>query len=189
VDVGKQIPDDATFAELILYISRLSEGDHRFGATKLNKLLFYADFLAYVRFGRSITAHEYQKLEHGPAPRRLMPIRNELIQKMELALRVTDQYGRQQNRTFALREPDLSRFRPEEIDLICELVDEHWDKKATQMSDESHGLLMWQLAVEGETIPYEAALVAGPPQHISAPVKRRAQRLERKAKRLLRGSA
>ena len=37
--------NDAKLRELVLYICYLSEGDNSFGKVKLNKILFYADFL------------------------------------------------------------------------------------------------------------------------------------------------
>ena len=43
------------FRELILYCALKSETHRFFGATKLNKCLFYADFLAYRALGSSIT--------------------------------------------------------------------------------------------------------------------------------------
>ena len=36
--------------------------------TQMNKLLFYADFLAFRHFGRSITGAAYRKIQYGPVP-------------------------------------------------------------------------------------------------------------------------
>lgn len=52
-------PDDDKFKELILFICERSEGDSPFGAIKLNKLLFFTDFVSYSRFGHAVTWHEY----------------------------------------------------------------------------------------------------------------------------------
>jgi len=46
----------------------------QFGSTKLNKVLFQADFTAYRRRGDSITAFEYQALERGPTLRKMKPV-------------------------------------------------------------------------------------------------------------------
>jgi len=54
-----QAERDKRLRELILLIATRSEGDEPFGAVKLNKLLFYADFFAYVKFGESITGQEW----------------------------------------------------------------------------------------------------------------------------------
>ena len=48
-------PDGAKLRELMLYITQKSEGDPRFGKTKLLKILVEADFTFYARTGRSIT--------------------------------------------------------------------------------------------------------------------------------------
>lgn len=152
-------PNDRKFRELILFISERSEGDAPFGSVKLNKLLFYADFLAYRTFGRAITWQKYQKLDQGPCPRRMLPILRELKNDQDVGLAERDFHGFTQKRTVALREPDLSVFSADEIGLVTELIDEFWGKTAAQISDASHEFIGWQLAELGEDIPYEVALV------------------------------
>ncbi|NOY30424.1 MAG: SocA family protein, partial [Planctomycetes bacterium] len=136
-----------------------SEGDGPFGATKLNKLLFFSDFLAYRKFGKSITGHPYQKLNKGPAPRALVPIREQLEAEEAIALAERDYHGYPQKRVLALREADLSRFSSDEIALVTALIEEYWGRTATQLSDLSHEFRGWQLAEYGEDIPYELMLV------------------------------
>ncbi len=145
--------------ELVLYICRRSEGDERFGATKLNKLLWLSDFSAYLTFGHPITGQEYQALEQGPAPRRLLPIMERMANEGEIATRPQSYYGFSQKKTFALREPDITKFGPEEIDLVNRLIAEWWGKNAAEISEASHGFVGWQLAEKGETIPYNVALL------------------------------
>ena len=67
-------PNDAKLVELILLISEWSQGDPKFGAIKLNKLLFHADFSAFLTTGEPITGQEYFALPQGPAPKRFKPI-------------------------------------------------------------------------------------------------------------------
>lgn len=86
-------PDDKKLAEAILYISKKSEGDESFGATKLNKLLFYSDFMAFGKLGEPITGQDYQKLEHGPAPRHLLPIQNALVQERAIRVEPVEYHG------------------------------------------------------------------------------------------------
>lgn len=153
-------PNDTKLKELILFIALHSEGDKRFGATKLNKLLFFADFLAYLYLGKPITGHEYQALPKGPAPRYLMPIREAMEVDKDIAIQKIDFYGREQHKIFALREPDLSLFTAEEIELVHHIIEECWNKRANDISDDSHRFVGWALAGPGETIPYEVALVS-----------------------------
>ncbi len=143
----------------MLYICRRSEGDAPFGAVKLNKLLFYADFLAYRQLGHAITWHPYQRLENGPAPKRLLPILNKMEEQGDLATGEVLYYGYAQKRSCALREPDLSRFTGEEIALVDGLIQDCWGKGAKAMSEMSHAFLGWIQAKNGEHIPYEVALV------------------------------
>ena len=69
--------DDEKLKELILLLARASEGDPNFGTVKLNKELFYSDFLAYRLFGKAITGHEYIALELGPGPKHKLRIVHE----------------------------------------------------------------------------------------------------------------
>lgn len=78
--------NEARFRELILYISQKCADDSTFGSVKLNKILFFSDFLTYAEFGEPITGFVYQKLANGPAPNRLLPIRNDMIEKGDLGL-------------------------------------------------------------------------------------------------------
>lgn len=156
---GNRQRDDKKMKELVLLISLHSEGDKRYGATKLNKLLFFSDFLAYVYLGKSITGHEYQKLPQGPAPRYLMPIREDLEVEKDIAIRKTDYYGYQQHKIFALREPDLSVFTAEEVELVHSIIEQCWHKSASEISTDSHRFIGWELAEDNETIPYEVALI------------------------------
>jgi hypothetical protein len=151
---------DRKLAELILFISLRSEGDERFGATKLNKLLFFSDFSAYLLFAKSITGQLYQRLPQGPAPRRLIPVREALVANRDLAIRKVEYFNKTQNRTFALREPRLSEFSAEQISLVTDIIEDNWEKNATDVSYRSHRFHGWEDAADGETIPYEVALLS-----------------------------
>lgn len=156
---NKQQANDEKMRELILLISQESEGDAPFGAIKLNKLLFYADFIAYRQLGQPITGHEYMRLPNGPAPRKLVPIREQMEAAGELAISTRQYLGRTQHRTVALREPSLSGFTAEEISLVHKLIKQCWGKSARELSELSHRFAGWKLADERETIPYNVALV------------------------------
>jgi hypothetical protein len=158
-----QKPDDEKLKELILLLARESEGDPNFGATKLNKELFYTDFLAYLNFGQAVTGHEYMALERGPAPRYKMGIIHHMIEDGDLAIRKHEAFGNVQDRAFALREPKLEVFTKEEIQLIHHVVGMCRGKTGKDLSMSSHMFLGWSLAKERETIPYCVALVGSRP--------------------------
>lgn len=150
------------FKELILYVAKESQADPKCGSTKLNKILFYADFRAHLKLGRSISGEPYQKLEHGPAPKRIVPVVEELKREGECAWAERDYYGLRLKKLLSLREPVLSVFSPEEVDIVRSVITELWDLSATEVSDLSHRFIGWQAAEIGEEIPYETVFVGEP---------------------------
>ncbi len=147
--------DDKKLKEMMLYVAKQSEGDETFGRTKLNKILFYADFLAYAQTGNAISGHRYQKLDKGPAPRKLIPLREELEREGACAEQDRLHYGRPQKRLIALREPDLTRFSGTEIAIVDEVIKALAKKNARGVSLLSHSFIGWEAAQLGEDIPYE----------------------------------
>lgn len=147
------------FRELILYLAKLSEADPRCGRTKLNKLLFYCDFRAYDSLGASISGQSYQKREFGPTPKALMPVVGELEGEGACAWADRTWHGRPMKKLVALREPHLSVFGPEEIDLIRNIVEELWPYDGSEISEKSHGFAGWQASTSGEEIPYNTVFV------------------------------
>jgi hypothetical protein len=153
---------DEKFRELILYVARESEDDRRCGATKLNKILFYADFLAYRKLGRSITGQKYQKLEWGPAPKRIVPVIDEMVREGRCAWAERNYSGFELRKLIPLREPTVSVFTAEELDIVRTVIDDLRDLNATEVSDLSHRFAGWQAAEIGEEIPYNTVFVDEP---------------------------
>jgi hypothetical protein len=157
------LPNDNKLRELILLIAEWCQADPKFGAIKLNKLLFHADFSAFLTFGEPITGQEYFALPQGPAPRRLKPITEQMKKREELAYKEISYFGQVQKRPIALRAADLSGFSGAEINLVRQTVERFWKMSATEISDQSHVFLGWKTAMLKETIPYSTALVSRRP--------------------------
>lgn len=147
--------DRPKFKELVLYVALRSAEDAGFGRTKLNKVLFFSDFLAYQESGASITGAEYQKLEHGPAPRQMLPILRELLESGD-ASEVPRRVGTySQRRLVAMRQPRLDLFSGQEIAVVDDVVDLLSGKGAVDVSELSHQMsLGWQVVDLNDTIPY-----------------------------------
>jgi len=153
-------PDESKLAELIVYIVGKIRDDPTGGATKINKILFYADFAAVRSQGFPITCVEYQKLENGPAPRRLLPIRQQLIDEGSVG-RVEDEYfGKTVHRLVPLREADTSIFNDDELRIVDQVLQALWGLTATQVGERSHEEKGWQMVEVGETIPYSSAYLS-----------------------------
>lgn len=147
--------------ELVLLLARRSEGDPNFGGLKLNKLLFYSDFLAYLTLGEPITGAEYFALPNGPAPRHKVGLWEKWKNAGDIAVRrQSSGFDSDREVTLALREPDLSRFKPEEVDLAYKVL--RFCRKFTgnDLSFITHMFPGWKLRREKETIPYSIALVS-----------------------------
>jgi hypothetical protein len=150
------------FKELILYIAQESEGDSTFGATKLNKILFFCDFLSYRAYGESITEQRYFRLPFGPAPRAVVPVVNELIEEEACIKIARSRFGLPQETIFAKREANLDGFKPREIALADYVLRHLRDNNATEVSNLSHEFIGWQLAGDREDIPFETIFLGDP---------------------------
>lgn len=163
VDLRGVVTDNATsdkrMAEAILYIASKCKGDSLFGATKLNKTLFFADFFSFIRYGKPVTGAEYMKLENGPVPRRLLPVNNALVKNKRAKLLVRPLgYGRVQKRLVPLSDPNLDDFSGQETAILDEVIEWLKHASAQDVSSISHDRA-WRLAKDRETIPYETAFV------------------------------
>lgn len=156
--------NERKFRELVLYVCQKSAGDPRFGAVKLNKILYFSDFLAYANLGEPITGFEYQKLPQGPAPRRLLPIREKMMKARELGIQeVQVAAGYIQQRPVNLRAPDLSVFKAAEIAQVDRVITALADGDARTVSQISHRMVGWLVAGDNEVIPYETIFVSNEP--------------------------
>jgi hypothetical protein len=151
---------DERLLELSLYVAKKCQFDPKYGATKLNKILFYSDFMAYGQTGKSITGSEYMRLPNGPAPRRLKPIRAQMERKKDAVVQtVTLPNGRRQDRLIALREPNIDIFSAAEISLVDDVIEFLRNDTAKEVSDRSHNRI-WRIAADQESIPYEAVFIS-----------------------------
>jgi hypothetical protein len=153
---------DQKFRELILYVAQESESDGKCGATKLNKILFYADFEAYRKLGRSISGQKYQKLERGPAPKGGVPVISRMEKEGLCTWEDREYFGLSLRKLIPRRDPDLSVFSPEELEITRGVIRKLWDLNAAEVSDLSHRFVGWQAADYGEEIPYETVFVGEP---------------------------
>jgi len=153
--------DRNKFSELLLYVAERCDRDPRFGLTKLNKILFFADFYAYGRLGKAITGAAYQRLANGPAARAVLPTINELKRGNAAQVVERDWFGRTQKRLSPKRPANLKAFTADEIKLVDGVIAALWDADAATVSDLSHEeSLGWQLAAVGEDIPYATVFLS-----------------------------
>jgi hypothetical protein len=153
------LPANDLLRELILYISDQCEEDKGFGLTKLNKILYFADFMSYARYGEPITGVSYIKLPKGPVPQPMLAVRKQMEADLEILIRLRDYHGYPQHRVIALREANLEKFKPRDIALIDSVIRKLADETAAEVSARSHGRA-WRAVRNHERIPYNAVFIS-----------------------------
>jgi hypothetical protein len=130
------------------------------GATKLNKVLWYADVIFYRLHGRSITGEEaYEKRQYGPVPKNI----NTVLRSLQAAGKIKERAGPTPvgtRREFVwLEPPALEKFLPEEIDVLRDVMQQVCDgHSAASISDLTHDAL-WDETEIGQDMSIRAAAV------------------------------
>lgn len=113
----------------------LKDGEFK---TKVNKLLFYADFSHFKDYGVSITGAQYARLPHGPVIDNYELYLGIMVYKQLVSI-VEEQFGEiVGEKIVAMDQPDLEVFRPEEIETLAKVKGYFGDFTATKISNKSH---------------------------------------------------
>ena len=123
--------------------------------TKMNKVLFYIDFLSYRERGMAISGLAYNAIEFGPVPQRWDRVYS-AFDEVEEQLRLVQ--GQECLSLKAGAEADMSGFSPEEMAVIDEVCLRLKDMTSRAVSKLSHEEKAWKEHVDKpETIPYSEA--------------------------------
>lgn len=128
--------------------------------TKMNKVLFYIDFLSYRERGIAISGLAYNAMEFGPVPQRWDRVYS-AFDEVEENLKLV-----QNQECVALNtecEADMSGFTSQEMEIINEVCKKVKNMSSRAISKMSHEEPAWEVHVGSpETIPYsEAFKLAG----------------------------
>jgi hypothetical protein len=149
--------------ELILYVAQRCERATRFGAIKLNKILWKADFDSFAARQIPVTGRLYKRQRLGPVPGEMLPLRRDMEKKGLIRIEQVELGdGIVEHRTIALVEPDLHLFTPEDIGFVDASIRHYWAMTGMEASDESHGVA-WETRSDGDPMPYEAAFLSDRP--------------------------
>lgn len=155
LNANSNLSEKEKTTNLILYIAHKMCEEKGFGATVLNKVLYYVDNLSYLERGKPISGFTYIKQDRGatPAPRLFMPLKKEMIDN-ELAMEIeVNHFGRIQKRLIAKVDAQLNLFSSEEIALIDRIIEEFNGTNATIVSTVNHKELAWEFASDREELP------------------------------------
>ncbi len=163
INLAEIVRSGRKLKELILLIADLSRRDEQFGSVKLNKLLYYSDFEAYRKLEQPITCARYQHLDEGPAPMESLGAQEALIEAGDAIIEERYYGGLLQRRIVPQREPDLSLFSKEELDIVRNMLSRFKEFSGDQISKHSHKEWGWRLTRAGEVIEYRTAWLSAEP--------------------------
>ena len=150
--------DKEKFKNLVLYVIWRTGNVQNFGATKLNKVLWFSDARAYEAFGHSVTGETYIRRKFGPVPKHIDDILNELVLEGRTQAWTEPFFEYEVKRYAAHAPPDTSMFSAEQLGFV-----DWWIKHisenhtATSISEKSHDY-GWQIAKDGKELPFKMVL-------------------------------
>lgn len=151
---GNRSFDLHRFVQAAVYMLKRSGPEFK---TKLLKLFFFLDFLAFKLYNNSITGAVYVHLEHGPVPDQFQTLLNFMVQSGKLDIEVVyfDQGDGEKLSTKA--SPDTSCFSKDQINILDTVVDTFKEFSAKEMRDCSHKEAAYEKTELSEKISYEFA--------------------------------
>ncbi len=122
--------------------------------TKLNKLLFYADFKHFKEYSISITGARYVHLQYGPVPDNYDYYFSELSRGHYLGVE-EEIFGNYTGfKCVACIEPDLGAFDPSERDILKQVINYFREFGSAEIMQFSHEEAAYASTMEGEPISY-----------------------------------
>lgn len=143
---GYKVPDLKKAAQMVLYFGQQMP---QLWKTKLNKLLFYTDFLHFNRFGISISGMEYRAIQHGPVPAQY----DKLLLHLAEAQCIETEETESGNGIFGevvkpLKSFDPAGFSATEIQMLEQVSTRFQHLSARQLVDLSHKEKGWKACIE-----------------------------------------
>ncbi|MHB0981307.1 MAG: type II TA system antitoxin MqsA family protein [Thermoleophilia bacterium] len=151
---GGDVPLSLTkVREAILFFSEMPN----MFATKLAKLMFYADFLHYKEHTTSITGLAYAHLPHGPVPERYERIKDDLVENELVHVDEREGDGWAGEVLVAERAPHLDVFTADELSALECVRTQLCSMSSKAVRDLSHRETAYTSTEMGDRIPYQFA--------------------------------
>lgn len=151
---------DARLKQLVLFVAEECENAPYFGLTKLNKIIWKADFTSFAKTGTALTGCGYQRLPFGPAPFAMVPILRALEQDKSITY-LDKEFGNgvTERRVIAKVPSNTNVFRVSELNYARRAISYYWDMTGAETSDDSHGIA-WRTRDDGDRMHYELAYLS-----------------------------
>ncbi len=124
--------------------------------TKMNKLLFYTDFLSYKKRGFAMSGLTYRAIQYGPIPEQYSRIYGSFDQIYSDIVEFPS--GNPGELLKADISPDMSKFSEGDINILEQVVAAFKDAKSNEISHISHNEDAWiKYVTQKQIIPFSEA--------------------------------
>ena len=132
------------FINAIVFFAKNTD-PKKFGITKLMKLLFFADFLHFERYGRPIMGDIYYRLPEGPVPTTSYDLYKDTFDKkketgLEQYIKITTEKVKDFNmaRIESLKDFDEEVFSESDLEVMKEIAKKFYNTTGTALARETH---------------------------------------------------
>ena len=154
--MGEIVLNTEKYKNAILYFVRHCNNQY-LGETKLNKLLYYLDFLNYRDRGSSVTGDEYYHMQYGPIPSSMETIMSVLCENKKLEV-VGKPFEKTTRKIYTAREkPDITAFSEEEHKLLTDICKEFKHYDTDTIIAQTHLEAPWFYSKPYQKIDYDYA--------------------------------
>lgn len=142
------------YQNAILYFVKYCNNQY-LGATKLNKLLYYLDFIAYRDRQKSITGDLYVHKQYGPVPAEVDEVLTAMKAKGTLEVQKIDYKGGETFKYSSDKDPNLSAFDDYEKGLLEKVCQEFNLWPTEKMVNQTHLEAPWFYSKPFEVVDYK----------------------------------
>jgi hypothetical protein len=156
---GDVMADPNRLADVAHYIIAHCPPD-KLGATKLNKVLWYADVVFYRMTGRTITgADTYEKRQYGPVPAGINAVLRNLETAGAIVERRTPTPAGPRREFVWITPPPVDKFTAEEVETLRDIMSAICDgHSAASISELTHDTL-WDETEIGQPMSIKAGSI------------------------------
>lgn len=145
--------NEKKYKNAILYFIKYCNNNY-LGDTKLNKLLYYLDFINYRDRKESVTGDFYIHNHFGPTPSEATVFLSDLVENHDIEVKKKD-FKDSHTTSFVLKtEPDESVFLEEEKKLLKNICKEFLDWSTPKIVEQTHLEAPWFYSKPFQKVDY-----------------------------------
>jgi len=128
-------------ANMILFFLSINERTYK---TRLNKYLFYSDFLCYKYTGTAMSGFNYVAIDKGPVPDSYEMLYDVLEKESYIRSEEIEYDGKEFSKLIPVKSLDTSHFEEEELEILNSVIDKLQYKKTEDIIKDSHNIKAWK---------------------------------------------